>query len=441
MKMMKLAKNNNDYRCRLATITSNMTVIMMIFFIVFINDSNIVMANEIQSAPYYMPFDEAQNIDDILANSSLKHFILAFILAPNDSHDCIPAWNGLRNRLVTEDTFIAEIIDKIRGAGGDVSISFGGAFGTELGHACQTAAQLAAAYQLVIDKYKLTHIDLDIEGDSLGAVVDERRRFDAIRILKNNARQNGKKLYVSLTLPTTVVGINDAGREEIKLAIERQAEIDLYSLMAFDFGAMANNMVHTVITVMEAFHQQIKSIHTDWSDQKVYEHTGMILMNGHTDQPSELFSQQTFEELIQYASTHGLSRVSFWAINRDRPCPPDRQHGWAASFCSCIDQQAYDFSRILSKFKSQEIITTTTTTSTTEIPLTTTQKHQQPTTTTTHRPDNDDVDCSKVPGGEGIFPCKNDIHHFIECSNGIKYIFSCPENTKFDPKLLKCVWE
>ena len=231
MKMMKLAKNNNDYRCRLATITSNMTVIMMIFFIVFINDPNIVMANEIQSAPYYMPFDEAQNIDDILANSSLKHFILAFILAPNDSHDCIPAWNGLRNRLVTEDTFIAEIIDKIRVAGGDVSISFGGAFGTELGHACQTAAQLAAAYQLVIDKYKLIHIDLDIEGDSLGAVVDERRRFEAIRILKNNARQNGKKLYVSLTLPTTVVGINDAGREEIKLAIERQAEIDLYSLM------------------------------------------------------------------------------------------------------------------------------------------------------------------------------------------------------------------
>ena len=120
---------------------------------------------------------------------------------------------------------------------------------------------------------------------------------------------------------------------------------------AFDFGAMANNMVNSVISVMEAFHRQLKSIHTEWSDRQTYEHIGMILMNGHTDQPSELFTQQTFEELIQYALTHGLSRVSFWAMNRDRPCPPNRQHGWAAIFCSCVEQKPYDFSRILSKFE------------------------------------------------------------------------------------------
>ncbi|OTF74917.1 hypothetical protein BLA29_010630 [Euroglyphus maynei] len=178
-----------------------------------------------------MPFDDAQNIDDILANSGVKQFILAFVLAPTDGQDCIPVWNGHRNRLISDDTFIVEMIDKIRNAGGDVSISFGGAFGIELGHVCKTAEQLAAAYQLVIDKYRLTHIDLDIEGDSLGAVEDERRRFEAIKILKNNARQNGRKLFVSLTLPTTAMGINDAGKEEIRLALQQQAEIDLYSLM------------------------------------------------------------------------------------------------------------------------------------------------------------------------------------------------------------------
>ncbi|OTF72638.1 hypothetical protein BLA29_008483 [Euroglyphus maynei] len=155
-------------------------------------------------------------------------------------------------------------------------------------------------------------------------------------------------------------------------------------------------------------------------------------MNGHTDQPSELFTQQTFDELIHYASTHRLSRVSFWSINRDRPCPSDRQHGWTASFCSCVQQKPYDFSRILSKFQSK-IPTTTTTTATTQQ-----TNHQH---STTHRPYNNDIDCSKIPGGYGIFPCKNDQHHFIECSNGIEYILSCPVNTKFDPKSLTCVWE
>lgn len=226
-----MLKINNIHGHHNHNLNMVMIMIMTIFSVIFLNNQNTVMASEFRSVPYYMPFEEAQNIDDILAHSGLKHFVLAFVLAPTDSHDCVPVWNGLRSRLVTEDTFIVNIVNKIRHAGGDVSISFGGAFGTELGHACKTPEQLAAAYQLVIDKYQLTHVDFDIEGDSLGNVEDERRRFEAIKILKNNAKHNGKKIFVSLTLPTTVVGINDAGKEEIKLAIQHQAEIDLYGIM------------------------------------------------------------------------------------------------------------------------------------------------------------------------------------------------------------------
>ncbi len=121
----------------------------------------------------------------------------------------------------------------IRAAGGDISISFGGYIGVELGHSkgCPDVNSLANAYQSVIDKYELTNIDLDIEGDDLGDITEENRRFKAIKILKDRAKSKGKQLFVSLTLPTTTVGLSDLSRAEIKRAIDDGVVIDSYKAM------------------------------------------------------------------------------------------------------------------------------------------------------------------------------------------------------------------
>lgn len=111
-------------------------------------------------------------------------------------------------------------------------------------------------------------------------------------------------------------------------------------------------MSQSVINVMEQVHQQIKALRKDLtSDAAVYANTGMILMNGHTDQPSELFTQQSFEQLVNYAKSKGLGRVSYWALNRDRPCPTGgKALGWVAGICSSIAQEPYAFSKIIAKF-------------------------------------------------------------------------------------------
>jgi chitinase len=72
-------------------------------------------------------------------------------------------------------------------------------------------------------------------------------------------------------------------------------------------------------------------------------------MNGHTDQPSELFTQATFQSLEGYAAQHGLGLLSFWSENRDRPCNPDTG-AWVVGNCSSIAQQPYDFTRIILQF-------------------------------------------------------------------------------------------
>src|SRR5690606_33917464 len=103
------------------------------------------------------------------------------------------------------------------------------------------------------------------------------------------------------------------------------------------------------IKAMETFHHQLKSVHPDWNDVKIHAHTGMILMNGHTDQKSELYTQDTFRRLVSYANQKGLARVSFWSLNRDRPCHQQPKE-WDSDLCSSISQKPYEFSHIIAGF-------------------------------------------------------------------------------------------
>src|SRR4051795_6049421 len=86
------------------------------------------------AAPYLMP--QSNNPPDpvtVMNATGLKAFQLAFILAPNGG-GCSPTWDGTRS--VSSDTQAAALISKIRGAGGDVSVSIGGFGGTKLGQTC-----------------------------------------------------------------------------------------------------------------------------------------------------------------------------------------------------------------------------------------------------------------------------------------------------------------
>jgi chitinase len=302
-------------------------------------------ASRLTAAPYFMPLDnDPQPISEITANG-VRQLVLAFVLAPNGG-GCTPTWDG--GSTVASDTAVAASVDALRAAGGDVAVSFGGYNGVELGAACPDASSLAAAYQQVIDKYALTHIDLDIEGDDLGDAAGETRRFQAVRLLKQNAAAAGRALDVSLTMPVTTVGLSDLDKAEIQRAVDNSADIDTYAVMAFDYGGPAASMAEDVEKVMESAHAQLVALRPDLSSSEVYARTGLTLMNGHTDQPSELFTQDTFTTLLGYATDHHLARLSFWSLNRDRACTGTT--GWVDGKCSSVTQQPYDFARIIARF-------------------------------------------------------------------------------------------
>jgi Carbohydrate binding domain len=290
---------------------------------------------------YFMPLDnQPQTITDAMTASGARSFHLAFVL---DSGGCTPAWNGDAAHKVSSDTTVAGVVSAVRAAGGDVSVSFGGYNGTELGATCGGASSLAAAYQQVITAYKLTWIDLDYEGDDIDA--NMAVRFGAIKILQ----QNNPGLRVSLTIPATTVGFPDTGKDEIRQAIAAGVQFDIVNLMAFDYGGPAASMAASVQGVADQAAAQLVSLY-GWSSATAYAHLGLQLMNGHTDQPSELFTQDTFRTLLAYAQSKHVGWLSFWSLNRDRVCDSSVAHAWADGACSSVTQSPYEFTKIVSQY-------------------------------------------------------------------------------------------
>jgi len=299
-----------------------------------------------RSPVYLMPLDNnppaAAQIAGIMTATGEKDFMLSFVL---DSGGCTPAWDGSSSQLVSSDTTVAALVSAIRAAGGDAGVSFGGYNGTELGQDCSSASALASAYQSVITKYRLTHVDFDIENTALGDTANELKRFQAIAILEGE----DPGLVVSLTIPMTSVGLPGTGTGEIQQAITAGARIDVVGIEDFDYGLTSGTQVSSDETVASDVAGQLESLY-GWPAATAWSHIGITLMNGHTDQPSELFTQATFSSLLSFAQTNHVAWFTFWSFNRDQPCPAGAVEPWAPGTCSNISQNPYDFTKIVAQY-------------------------------------------------------------------------------------------
>ncbi|WP_245594578.1 carbohydrate binding domain-containing protein [Actinospica robiniae] len=290
---------------------------------------------------YWMPLDNgAQSISSVISGSGETEYNLSFVL---DSGGCTPAWDGNSSELVSSDTAVLADVNAIRAAGGDVAVTFGGYNGTELGTTCGSASALAAAYQQVITKYHLTHVDFDYENGALDS--NTAIRFGAIATIE----KNNPSLKVSLTIPMTTVGFPGTGTDEIQQAKADGARLDVVNIMNFDTGLTSGTETGQTETITDDAITQLESIY-GWSAAQAWSHLGLTLMNGHTDQPSELFLQSDFSNLLAFSKSNHPALFSFWSANRDFPCPSGAVEPWAPGTCSNVTQNAYDFTKIIVQY-------------------------------------------------------------------------------------------
>ncbi|MFE0729068.1 carbohydrate binding domain-containing protein [Streptomyces antibioticus] len=288
-----------------------------------------------QAAPYlYEGWGDPPSVSTVMSATGVKWFTMAFVL---DGGGCNPMWDSSRPLTGGVDQ---SVINQIRAAGGDVVPSFGGWSGSKLGANCSSASALAAALQKVIDAYGLKAIDMDVENsDEFENEAVQARILTALKTVK----ANNPGLKTIVTFGTSTTGPTYFGNRLIEQAKSLNADIDVFTIMPFDFGG-GSDMYGNTVNATEGLKNKLKSTF-GWDDATAYAHIGISGMNGLSDQ-QENTTPAIWTAIRDWANAHHLARLAFWSVNRDRPCPG----GGVTSNCSGISQSNWQFTSITAGF-------------------------------------------------------------------------------------------
>lgn len=287
------------------------------------------------TAPYvdatitpFFPFeDPGENVSDI---------VLSFIVAHRDD-PCEPAWGSVFSLdAAAVDLDLDRRLVRLRQTGKDAVVSFGGAINDELAVSCPDVESLADAYAAVVERYDVATIDFDIEGAALDDPAAHRRRAEAVAAVQQARYEADEPLNVWLTLPVTPSGLTSGGLAVLDAMLASNVDVSGVNIMTMNFNvprahssssSSAGAMFDLVSGASEATAVQLRGA---WSAHgrvispgEVWGLIGVTPMIGRNDVTHEVFTMADAQLLADFAIEHGIARVSYWSLNRDRPCPPN----------------------------------------------------------------------------------------------------------------------
>lgn len=310
-------------------------------------------------APYmYIGADDNFKLTDCDDACGLKYYTLAFIIAKqegrgrNATYTNQPSWDG---RILIEENLYHDQIDAIRKRGGDVIMSFGGEGGKEMANIIDDPVALEAAYQKVIDQYKFTWLDFDIEGNNLdkGKIASEHRNTALANLQKKNPG-----LIISYTLPVDPDGISDASRALLADAQAKGVKVHSANLMVMFFGRKFINKGKTEgelgIESANVAYAQIQRI-----DPAIQ--IGLCPCLGRNGSADEVFTLEDAKTLKAFADkTPWICSLHYWSINDDAARPRRRRNAANASNTNAVaatnsvapsnETQAWAFARVFNSF-------------------------------------------------------------------------------------------
>jgi chitinase len=265
-------------------------------------------------------------------SAGLSDVTAAFVIGKK----CTPIWDN--KVAVAKDTAVTNEISAAQSAGADVIVSFGGAGGKDLARTCSNVNALTDAYQSVIVKFDITHVDFDVEGKAIkhSQLDSMTRRFAAIRGLESE----DPNLFVSVTIGVGPDGLPKQQMAFLRLAKRTGTRIDLVNIMAMDYGGAVGDMGATAVQAAQDTLPQLQSL---WPSS-TYADLGITPMIGQNDSAGEVTGLDDARTIVQFADANGVGRLAFWSLNRDQEC--SQSLDGARDDCSGVDQTPLQFTSI-----------------------------------------------------------------------------------------------
>lgn len=304
----------------------------------------------------YYDVTAADPADDSAAGSATAAdgVLLSFVVASSEN-SCQPSWGGAYSLVDAGRSLdLDRRVDRMRREGAHVAVAFGGARNTELGTACTSVQDLAAAYSTVIDRYQVRTIDLDLENRNLADSVAGERRAQAIALLQAQQRTKGSALALWVTLPVGLDGFTPDGLRTIRQLLQAGVDVSGVNAMTMDFNTplQGRSMAQAAIDALGAANDQLGRLYGDQHEALPstggWGVLGATVMIGQNDVPGEVFTMKDAKTLNAFARDQHMARLSMWSANRDRTCGPNYPDTTVVSdSCSGVDQGGNTFAGAL----------------------------------------------------------------------------------------------
>lgn len=322
---------------------------LLVLLGLFVAGSSLLAAHAASTAPravsattlpasMYAPYQDmtigSPSLKSVMQKTGQKYFTLAFITSGGG---CKYSWGGSTPTLASDLSYI-------RSHGGDVMISFGGAAGTELGLACKSVSSLQAQYQSVINTYKVSHLDFDIEGGTEGDSTSYNRRNTALAALQ----KANPGLTIDFTLPSDPTGPTSDDMGLLNNAKAKGVNFRIVNLMTMDYNGPDTHMGQDAIQAANALYSKLKGMYPTKTSSQLWSMVGLTNLIGQNDTPKEIFTLNDAKQVLAFAQQKHIGELSIWEVSRDNgSCPGDPND---EDTCSSISQSTYAFTNVFKAF-------------------------------------------------------------------------------------------
>jgi hypothetical protein len=283
-------------------------------------------------------------IGEIPVENDMYHYVAGFVVNGSVS-SCDATWgtyysieDGPSAWEDGSEYTLYDQLELLRGQGGDIMVSFGGAANTPLASDCLSADDLFEQYYRVVDELDVTRIDFDIEGYWLADRAANDLRSEAIVQLQEARFVEGEPLHVWYTLPVLPSGLTYDGLNILQDAVDDGVDIAGVNIMTMNYGDWEapnpdGQMGEYGIQAMTSLKEQLADIYgASKTEEELWAMVGSTPMIGLNDVTTEIFYLEDMEETVDFALDAGVGMLSAWSANRDHPC----DSSWVQIHCHSL---------------------------------------------------------------------------------------------------------